>query len=148
MPENAFSYSTADVRWNVRPGAILVATADPAVATFNFYLPVSTVTTMNVVVQSKATVGDIRQKVDIKSGTSTAFTNLNTVGTPGAPNDGLPFGAAADLDLDLVVPTPATYIDTANQNKVVIRLAYKNMSAVLVYPWQAQIDACYVKFTP
>jgi hypothetical protein len=148
VPENAFSYSTADVRWNVRPGAILVATADPAVATFNFYLPVSAVTTMNVVVQSKATVGDIRQKVDIKSGTSTAFTNLHTVGTPGAPNDGLPFGAAPDQDLDLVVPTPATYIDTANQNKVVIRLAYKNMSAVLVYPWQAQIDACYVKFTP
>lgn len=137
---NAYSYSPYDVRWNIRPGAVLVATADPVRATLEFFLPSPTVTTMSVVVESKATVGGIRQIVQIKSGTSTAYTNLETF-------TGLPFGSAADRTVSLAVATPNNHID-ATGNKVVVQLLAKNTTAVLVYPWQYQVDACYLEISP
>jgi len=140
VPANAYSWSPYDVRWNIRPGAVLVATADPARATLEFFLPSPTVTSMSVVVESKATVGGIRQIVQIKSGTSAAYTNLETF-------VGLPFGANPDRTVSLAVATPNNHIDPTG-NKVTVQLLAKNTTAVLVYPWQYQVDACFLEISP
>jgi len=136
---NISSYS-ADVRWGVRPGAVLIASQDKVVVQANFYLPAATVTTMDVVVESKGNVANLRQKVDIKNGAAATFTNLETF--TGLPNVG------ADRTVTLPVASPSTMIDTANANKVVVQLSCNNTTGVLVFPWQYQIDACYLNITP
>lgn len=130
-----------DVRWNIRPGAVLVATADPVNATFTFYMPVASVGTMNVNVDSHATVTGIRQKVEINVPGGNTYTNLETF-------TGLPSGANPDRSVSLAVPTPNTYIDTALKNRVRVRCLAKNTTAVLVYPWQYQVDKISITWTP
>jgi hypothetical protein len=132
-------FTSDDLRWNLRPGAILVATQDPIVITLSGTAPAVSPANIWVTLESKATVSGIRQIVEAWNYSTSSWTNLETF-------VGLPFGANPDRAVTLAVPNPAQHVSGAYAMQV--RLRYKNTTAVLVYPWNIGIDRMYWTYHP
>jgi hypothetical protein len=133
-------FASDDVRWEIRPGVVLVSTQDPVGVILSGTAPGTAPSALTVTVETSASTGaaNIRQIVEARNFTSGTWTNLETFSP-------LPSGAAPDRSVTLNVPL-ANHIGPGNE--VRIRLLAKANGPVLVYPWRYRIDRQYWTYTP
>jgi hypothetical protein len=135
-PGSLVSGTIADVRFSddiymsFKPGAIFGGGADPLVVTYNATLP-GVPTSLSLVVESRATSGNIRQSMDAYNYSIQDWVTVDNLSP-------IPTGPQQDAIRTVVLQNPADFVGPGNA--VRMRMRYKATRAIFVWPYMAKID--------
>jgi hypothetical protein len=125
-----------DVYYTLRPGVVLTTNQSPIVVTASYNLPAATARAINAVVEARAHQGNIRQTIEAYDFSTSTYSQLNQQ----------VLRTSSDTVMTLPVGPPVDYIGAGNE--VRIRVAYKAVGALLIYPWLLSIDEATLRLVP
>jgi hypothetical protein len=114
----------------MRPGVVLTSSQDPIALRVDGTVLGANPSELKIVVETKASAPSIRQITEVW--------NFNTNGWQVVDTNPAISNAGPDTVLNVTLTPPANYVGPANL--VQMRLKFKAMGAILVYPWQARVD--------
>jgi hypothetical protein len=135
-PGSLVSGTIADVRFSddiymsFKPGAIFGGGADPLVVTYNATLP-GVPTSLSLVVESRATSGNIRQSMDAYNYSIQDWVTVDNLSP-------IPTGPQQDAIRTVVLQNPADFVGPGNA--VRMRMRFKATRDLFVWPYMAKID--------
>jgi len=134
-PGNVFGGAPANLDasdnayYTLRPGPTLSTSQSPIVLTAYYYLASATPSAVNVVVESRAQQGNLRQTVAVYDYSTSSYHLLYEQILP---------TASPDTVIQLPVDLAEDYIGPGKELR--IRVSYKAVGAVLSFPWRVFLD--------
>jgi hypothetical protein len=126
-----------DIYYVLRPGVVLTTAQSPIVLVVSFNLPSASSNMLASVVESRAQQGSIRQTIEALNFSSGTYLQLDQQTLPTTSPDTVVTSA--------ISPT-ANFIGPGNE--VRMRISYKTVGAILVFPWRVLVDEATLRYTP
>jgi hypothetical protein len=130
-----------DSYWELRPGVVFSSAQDPCAVEFVGHCPAATPSQLEILVESFASTGGIRQTIQAYNYGSSSFV---TVGSPGI----LPFSGADGVVIQALTPAQNIKTTSIPPNEMRARLSFRATSAVFAFPWKVKLDQVVWRYTP
>jgi hypothetical protein len=121
-------FTSNDQYLQVRPGPVVSSTEAPVNVRIEGTAPVANPTRLRLNVEARASITNLRQRVEILNVNTGLYDELDAQSTP-----------TSDTAITLVVPNPSAYIAPATR-KITARLSWKASGPIVSYPWTIRID--------
>jgi hypothetical protein len=121
-----------------RPGVVLTSSQDPLAVTCEAYSVGNNPSMLRMLIESRSSAPNVRQIVECRNFSTSSWTLVDTTT--------IATGANPDTVITPNVPNPSQHFQ--NDLLMRVRVRYRAMGAILVYPWQVSIDEIAWRYTP